>query len=331
MLKVYIKKLAAWRRIIPLLDSCIYDFQRYVRFSSIISSGGDEEKLRAVITAHYHNIEKGLSLREPRLGFGGPVIRRLIGYLRQFIIDFGPRDHINIPIGALNSYVQFHQGKGYDVSWLVRELAAIEVLMGGGSASTTAGVVHRTRADIEAAILKGGIDLLLSRSSCRQFTAQPVSDDMILKSALVAQKSPVVCNRQSGKLRVFRERAQIDTILELHTGARGFSSEVPLLFCVTVDLRNFNGVGERYQGWIDGGMFAMSLVFGLHAQGLGSCCLNWSKDRRQDQLVRSLLGIPNHEQIIMFVAAGHLPESLVVASSVRKPLSEVVADGLIRL
>ena len=54
------------------------------------------------------------------------------------------------------------------------------------------------------------------------------------------------------------------------------------------------------------------------------------KDSDQDRAMHVLIGIPDHESIIMFVAAGHLPSEFVVAKSVRKPISEVLEKGCIQ-
>jgi nitroreductase len=175
-----------------------------------------------------------------------------------------------------------------------------------------------------------GIDFFESRFSCRQFSAEPVTPTEIELAVVVAQKAPAVCNRQSGRVRAFTRPEDIQRVLDLQGGARGFAEGVRALFCISVDLRNFHGVGERYQGWIDGGLFAMSFLLGLHRQGIGSCCLNWSKDVAQDQAMRNLLNLPPHELIIMFVAAGHLPENFVVARSVRKPTTEVLSFESLR-
>ena len=85
-------------------------------------------------------------------------------------------------------------------------------------------------------------------------------------------------------------------------------------------------MGERNQCWIDGGMFAMSLVLGLHAQGLGTCFLNWSKSAPEDKAMRALLQLPPQEAIITLIAVGNLPRSLSVAKSVRPPLATARCD-----
>ena len=61
-----------------------------------------------------------------------------------------------------------------------------------------------------------------------------------------------------------------------------------------------NRIGlERNQGWIDGGMFAMSLIYAFHALGIGTCCLNWAVDSRTDRTLRSVVSMPDHEAVIM--------------------------------
>ena len=50
-----------------------------------------------------------------------------------------------------------------------------------------------------------------------------------------------------------------------------------MLLIIAMDLKAFVPAHERYQHWIDGGMFSMSIIYALHSLGLSSCCLNWSK------------------------------------------------------
>jgi nitroreductase len=93
---------------------------------------------------------------------------------------------------------------------------------------------------------------------------------------------------------------------------------------VTSDLRHFMNIGERNQGWIDGGMFSMQLLLALHAEGLGACPLNWSTDYKEDERFRAISVIPDHEIIMMFIAVGHLPDEFKIAQSARRPLSEIL-------
>ncbi|NES66883.1 MAG: nitroreductase, partial [Okeania sp. SIO2D1] len=110
-------------------------------------------------------------------------------------------------------------------------------------------------------------------------------------------------------------------------GNRGFGEQASKVLIVTSNLEHFASIGERYQGWIDGGMFSMSLVYGLHSLGLGICCLNWSFKKKQDRQLKIIAGIPDSDLVIMMIAVGHLPEEFKVAQSPRKPLKEVLIIG----
>lgn len=305
-----------------------WDAVSYIKFSSVIDMDGDKEKLYAVITATYHNLEKGLSLSSPRPGFGASNINKLVGYLEKYLEVYGPSETLTTPINVLNKYCHFNKAQKVDVSALEEK---VKVLARSNNhhlyeAHSKGGVLIRTKEQVVQATSLTTQEFFDYRHSVRQFSDEPVSQSSINLAISVAQKSPVVCNRQSGKVYTILNKNQIIKTLELQGGARGFLSEVTALFCIAVDIRNFNGSGERNQGLIDGGMFAMSFVYGLHLQAIGTCCLNWSKDADEDRKMKAHLGIPASEKIIMFIAAGHLKEKFNVAESVRKPLSTVLVE-----
>lgn len=320
------RRLRFAKRAPQLLRAALYDFLRYAKYSSAVNYDDDEEKLRAIITATYHNIEKGLSLPAPRLGFGRDNLAKLVGYIDECLQRFGPKEYLQVPISVLGAYVRYHEHHGNDVGTLRdqwRRLEAGNTLQLTDS-SPCGGVIEVTRAEVFAATSPVNLAFFEKRFSCRQFAPDPVTQMEVEIAVRVAQKAPAVCNRQSGRVRAYLDQRDILRILALQGGARGFANGVRALFCITTDQRNFNGVGERYQAWIDGGLFGMSFIYGLHMQGIGSCCLNWSKDGSQDLAMRKLLKLPDNETIIMFVAAGHLPIQMTVARSIRKPLEEVM-------
>lgn len=167
-------------------------------------------------------------------------------------------------------------------------------------------------------------DFFWSRSSVRQFAPDPVTPEELELAVSIAQRSPCVCNRQSGRVRALTERSDISDALAIQGGARGFEREVPLLLVISSELANFQGAGERNQCWVDGGLFAMSLMWGLHSLGLVSCALNWSKEPAVDRELKSRFDIPASESIIFLLAVGRPPEEFTVARSPRKPLNEVL-------
>ena len=71
-------------------------------------------------------------------------------------------------------------------------------------------------------------------------------------------------------------------------------------------------------------MFGMTLIQALHAKGLASCCMNWSKTRDVGLRLRRLMTIPEAESIVFLLGVGHPREEFLVAASARKPLSDVL-------
>jgi nitroreductase len=112
--------------------------------------------------------------------------------------------------------------------------------------------------------------------------------------------------------------------MEVQGGARGFGENAGVLMVVASNLHCFFGPHERRQAWIDGGLFAMSLLYSLQSLGLGSCPLHCSFRPRQERAFRKLTGIPASEALIMAIAAGQMPERTKVTTSARRPLDEVL-------
>ncbi|WP_160991843.1 nitroreductase family protein [Duganella lactea] len=295
----------------------VKDFSRYLKYSGTLD-GTPAQNLLARITATYHNIEKGLSLPQPRLGFGKENLGNLIEAIHKYQRLYGPSHPVlSSAIEVLATYASYHETHDYPDYPCKREILKMLAARPRHPAQM-GGTRLVTRERIMQAVSPVSEQFFLQRHSIRAFSDREVDLADIEAAIRVAQKSPVVCNRQSGAVHVIADPELIQAALDLQMGARGFSHAVNKLLVVTVDLRNFWQAGERNQGWMDGGMFAMSLIYGLHLRGLGSCCLNWSKTNRQTQQMRELLGLQQWESIIMLIAVGHIPEQVVVPFSSRK-------------
>lgn len=164
-----------------------------------------------------------------------------------------------------------------------------------------------------------------TRYSVRDFSGERVTLEAIRKAIDTARKTPSVCNRQSWRVHAFSEPSMIEAILKGQTGYRGLVvRDVAWVLVVTCDLSAMMTVGERNQGYIDGGMYAMSLLYALHAEGLGACCLNLSLDAREAQVFRRIAHIEQNEILITRIAVGSLKEEFTVACSPRKSVDETL-------
>lgn len=317
-----------WQRatlIYNLLLNYLYDFKRFLQWSSTTGKVITQTQLQALITMDYHRLEKGLALKEPRIRFGVYVVERLVANLQKYQTQYGQDTIAQVALNTLFAYYNFNLEHGVEDEQLYKSLLALKDASCGNACITSqGGTLEVTKNQIFEAGKVALSAFFESRYSIRQFSPDDVAISLLEQAVMMAQKTPSVCNRQSAKVYVFSKAEDKQKILSIQNGNRGFGDQVNKVLIVTSNLEHFVSVGERNQAWIDGGMFSMSLVYALHSLGLGSCCLNWSVERQVDQELRRVAGISDAEAVMMMIAVGHLPETLKVAQSPRKQLGEVL-------
>lgn len=302
-----------------------YDRNRFTSYSGMLGFNNQAIHAAAIIKT-YHRIEKGLALAAPRPGFGVQAVRQLLSELDSYLVKYAPDRVSRSALNTLHEYQAFNLRCGAaTVADIDEGIAALFVKQGNIAADCEEGgtcTVKRT--DVFAAARMDLLPFFSNRFSVRQFTEEPVDMALIERAIGMAQKTPSVCNREAGRVAVIRNKPLQARAFALQNGNRGFGEQADKLLIVAADLRCFLNVGERYQAWIDGGMFAMSLVYALHSLGLGSCCLNWSVESGADRALRRELDLPEEWAVIMMIAVGHLPECFAVAQSPRRPFSEII-------
>lgn len=309
-----------------LAKQFLYDFSRFRKHSSSVKNGDTKEKLQALVTMAYHSIEKGLSLEHPRPGFGKRPLTILQERLTKYVAAYGHDEHTSVSINALQKYIAFNKSHGIDSSKLEAFIGQLQNNPIGKSCESfkAGGVKQMTRLDFLNKAKMNLEDFFNVRSSVRQYSEKDVSIDQIRKAINMAQKTPCVCNRQSWKVHCFQKPDNVSDALKIQGGAAGFDHRVKAVLVISSDLAYFQSPGERYQCWIDGGLFAMSLIYALHSLGLVTCCLNWSKEKNVDQAFKKRFSISESHSIIMLLSVGHPKENFSVAESWRKPIETIL-------
>ncbi|WP_425041418.1 nitroreductase family protein [Primorskyibacter sp. S187A] len=290
----------------------LYDLRRYLRWSHGMDTDRTEAQSRHALYKAYHGVEKGLSLSEPRPGFGRDKVMALTRKLQEYRDRHGVE--LAPAVSALHAYQAFNATHDVDN-------APLEAFLAGQPDNGVGGTARVTAQDIRAAGAQADASFFWSRHSVRQYAPTPVDLDLIAEAVDRARKTPSVCNRQGPRVHVFENAQQA---LDWQPGNRGFGDRASRALVVTADLQAFSGAGERNQPFVDGGMFAMSLLYALHSLGLGACPLAWSMRHSDDQKMRQALNIPDSEAVIMMISVGHLPEELEVARSHRMGLDHVM-------
>lgn len=307
-----------------LARGAVYDFTRFSNYAAIAPRFKNQSQFDAILVKEYHKVEKGLSLPSPRRFFGQPVLRKV---LRMLDSEYGRASAFrDAALGSIAAYVKFHE-QLEPPEGSAGLLKALGDLRGAWQGTEERGGVQTVRkADITR---DGEIDFgkfVRSRHSVREFEPGVIPISTFEQCVTEAMYAPSVCNRQSARCYLIQDKSVIDRALALQNGNRGFSDQIENLVIVTSDLSAFNTSGERYQSWIDGGMFAMALVFALHSRGIGSCCLNWSQNPDADKALRARMPIADADNVIMYIAVGELRDEFEVCRSMRKPLTEVLKE-----
>lgn len=307
-----------------LFPAAYYDYRRYLIHSGINKSRNYRGEQAARIVMAYHQIEKGLSLSAPRPGFGKEVVFRLLDAIERFVGHHGFVDPATNAVAVLNKYIDFNEGANVDMTWLKGRIADFNATPALADHGCGGGTIHVRRADLETLRQTNFAAFFRSRFSVRHFAGGTIPGADLAEAVAIAQKTPSVCNRQAWKVHAYSNSQVMERLLEIQAGSRGFGHQASMLLVVTCELSNFVEVAERYQAWIDGGMFSMSLCLAFHSLGYGTCCLNWSKEPNDDLRLRQATRIDDGEQVIMMIAVGTLPEEFEVAYSPRRRLENVL-------
>lgn len=310
-------------RLKRLKDNSREDYEKFKKYSFIYGDQKEQRHYEADLIFYYHKIEKGLALPRPRIGFGKKTIDYLVNALDSYVTRYGWDEVSSISLDTLYEYYNFNLRNNLELTDLYKRIEALKETLPGKALTGVGGVTKVKKEDID----KSNIDFksfAYSRYSIRKFTEQPVDDQDIERAVEIAQKTPSVCNRQSAKVYSFKNEADKLKILQYQNGNAGFGHTASHVLIVSIDLKDFRGVIERNQSYIDGGMYAMSLIYALHSLGLGTCPLNLSITHETDKRIKKTTGISDSEVLITMIAVGHIPNELLVATSPRRASQEVL-------
>jgi len=303
-----------------LFRAFLYDYIRYRKYSYYYPrESNDLPNLNAMIFREAHGLEKGLSLPEVRLGYGTERINKIISLMIKYDAQGGRTDDLAIQKArsVLGAYIRFHDEKKYDIGERREELLRWADMQCG-----IGGYFKTTRGELEEMASGDFAECALSRCSVRDYSAEKVPRGLICEAVDIARKTPSVCNRQPWHLYIVDDDVVKGELVKLQDGGGGFGDKAAFLAIVTTDLKSFIGWGERNEAFVDGGLFAMSLLYAFHYKKLGACPLNWMVTPEKDRRVRELIRIKPSENIIMIISAGKISEKVRIAKSVRKSVSD---------
>lgn len=298
------------------------DMIRFAKWAMPEQGKATLEQLRARLTFHYHPIEKGLSHHNMRLGFG----QKWLDLLHKTMVEYDNRNfdkndlRFQTAVSVVKEYIRVHQSRGFDVSHVEQKFSRFL----DDECEKTGGVnEHACDPSMDRRKL-GFAELANLRVSVRQFSDKPVDDTLIVEAINISMRTPSACNRQPWRVHVIKNKNKQKEVLQYQGGFRGFDDTLDTLLAITVDQQCMVHLNERNEAFIDGGMFAMSLLYALEYVGLATCSLNAALSLEREKNIRRILKLPDQETIIMFIAVGHFPDKFKVPKSTRDPYQKIV-------
>lgn len=286
------------------------------------------DKLFRDLTVAYHIIEKGLTMPEPRPGFGKGVVLNLAGLaLKHDRLGYSREDvSFRQAVSVLKEYREFHRKIEFTLDGEVEQkLQLVEERFPGMEGEHQ---LRLSREDYFADAGKAFDRFCRSRYSVRNYSPEPIPMDVLHQCIALAQRSPSFCNRQPSRVHIVKSPEKKEAILALQNGNRGFGHLAETLLVVTSNVSMANDLHERHENHFNSGMFSMTLLNALHFYRIGACSLNWSASKERDASLRKLLDVPDNEEITLVISCGYLPGELSIASSPRKALQEIIHEHL---
>lgn len=293
--------------------------KRYKEWSFSGTKCTSFEGYEAVITRFYHTIEKGLAYENYRPGFGKANIDALISAMKNYLSD-GYSEEADFYKTALSVLYEYNK-KNKEFGLIDQEFVERVKSLPGEKNDLGGIITFEKPVDTQN---KNYYELMTERHSIRHFSEQPVDIELLKKAVQLAQYTPSACNRQGWQTRIISRKDVIKRVLENQNGNAGFGHEIDKLLVITSDLRYFNSDRERYQAFIDGGMYAESIINALYYYGMGSIPLSASLTYEQENNIRSLLNIYDSEVLILFVGVGNYCDNNQTTRSERKLIKPII-------
>jgi nitroreductase len=307
------------------------DLRRYLKYSfrpDIVRRESGVVAVETEIMLTLHTIEKALTLRKTRPLFGVETVSKLIQLVDKYKKSGYPCKSTiyQAAVNVLKAYVEYHATLEHQIEKHEEYLEGVRQCLSRHEVSCAnihGGAILETRAEVLSHCADPFSSFAQHRHSVRKFSSEVVSLETVKDAVRIAQTAPSACNRQSTRVHVITDHEMICQIAAIQGGLRGFEDEPQLILLVAADIECFGGAQELHQMFVDGSMFAMTLIYALNERRLGTCALHAGLDLKNEQALRKLLDLPESHCPVLFIAVGHYEEEFKVACSQRKSIDEI--------
>ena len=277
---------------------------RFYRESSAVLGEKDCEFICRELRILTHAIEKGLSLRNVKKGFGKEKIQAIKHYLDQYI-GIGnwsyDREAFDNAVEILMKYISLADLYQLDIEGIEvgRYTKYIEV----NSIELCEGIKPLNVDVFEDIVNKTDFAAFAeARHSMRMFSEIRPDEALVKKAVSIATTAPSACNRQSSRVIHIRDLEICGKILDMQGGAKGH--DITELLLLLSDMTLYRYVSETGLPYLDSGIFLMNLLYALTSCKLVTCPLIWDDTSDAREKIREIIDVPNHYRLMAIVQIG---------------------------
>lgn len=286
-----------------------------------LSSGrSDWRKIEPVLRVEVHAIEKGMSIGKVRPGFGKAKASDFMEHLQRYIDVGGRQEFVNECCSILCQYVDFNQKLGADMNDIDAKIKAF-CEKNHAVITVFGGVRNVSKSEVYETLNKDFSSFSQSRFAVRDFGKEPISRQQIEDALKIAEKTPSACNRQSWKIHVYAGDDKRLRMFQLQGGSKGFYEDMQYAILVCGDL-NYYRFFEMSQIYVDGGLYAMNLMYALHYKGVATIPLTMSIRVSKMNNVIKEMKLTKNELPVLLIGVGSYKDEFNVAKSERVPYQE---------
>ncbi|MGY6772569.1 nitroreductase family protein [Gallibacterium sp. ZY190522] len=325
-MKHFIKqKLRAILYILLSLKPFLYEF-----WCVIYDKSSKMERLEAQILISVHSLEKGMGIRNTRLGYGRQKAENVLNYLNEYLsLGYSTESYAFCEaIAILESYIEFNSKNEFQIDSInfglknildnldEKTLLKIKNYKAGAYFVAKQKFLDATYFDFQ--------EFILSRHSIRDYSEEIVPKDTIIKAIEIANLAPSACNRQPIKVYCTTDEEQSKYVDSLITGSNGFKNQIHNFMIITSNRRAFFG-GEQFQWYLNGGIYLSFLTLALHSLGIGSCIMQWFPFYKTEKALKRFFGIKRAEAIVAIIAFGYYKSENKCIYAQRKNADETIS------
>lgn len=284
-------------------------------------------RLEADIIRFTHAIEKGLSIDQPRPGFGIIKINHLLNMITTFANKKNADEEcVLMAIATLKEYFAFEDSISFTSEDYERNKTGFNNFLSSNRIdykkidSSYGGTISIERKE---AMKKSFSELVFARHSIRAFSKEPVPLETLKNALQLAQRAPSACNRQAVRIYLVNKNSNRKELYEWLTGVGGFEQDVDKYILITGKVTAYQTY-DMNQHIVSAAFYAAYLTLALEEAGVAACVIQRPLFRDDEWInIAKKYQIPDDEQIVLAMALGMKKDVYKVPRSHRYSLDKI--------